>query len=310
MIPSRAKRSWMKKRRWLYLVIGPLGFVLGFLLAWSAPWYGARAPKPQPDIPPARAHPVETTLLPESPILTSRREAGTGIHSGVGLLLTPREIAQRSFLSVVFISLEYPKGQRISQGSGFVVKRGVVATNFHVIGGMVSGQVNLVGHKEEFPIRGVVAADLERDLVLLAVPDLDAPPLELAPDDDVAVGDKVFVVGNPNGLEGTFSDGVLSGRRDWKSSHLLQITAPISMGSSGSPVLDVHGRVIGIAKGSWTDGQNLNFAIPSALVKPMTEQTGEIQQLAQITNPKPRKRVAPPSRPESLLDKIRRWFHP
>lgn len=225
---------------------------------------------------------------------------------------TFRDIARQCSPSVVFVVLKYPGGRQVSEASGFVAERGIIATNFHVIDGTVSGQVNVVGHEQKFAIRGIVAADPKRDLALLAVPDLDAPPLELGRDGDVAVGDKVFVIGNPNGLEGTFSDGLVSGKREFKDFTLLQITAPISPGSSGGPVLDARGRAVGIAKGSWEQGQNLNFAIPSGLLRSMLENRGEVQQFAKVTRPKPPKKPtgAPPDggSPGDLFTRIWRFF--
>jgi Trypsin-like peptidase domain len=82
--------------------------------------------------------------------------------------------------------------------------------------------------------------------------------------DDIAEGDKVIVIGNPAGLTGTVSDGIVSGfRKNRLYVPLIQITAPISPGSSGSPVLDENGEVIGVATLTSNQGQNLNFAIAS-----------------------------------------------
>ncbi|MFW5795204.1 MAG: trypsin-like peptidase domain-containing protein [Bacillota bacterium] len=64
------------------------------------------------------------------------------------------------------------------------------------------------------------------------------------------------------GLEGTFSDGIISGIRQFEEGSLLQITAPISLGSSGGPILDIEGNAIGLAVATYQDGQNLNFAVP------------------------------------------------
>jgi S1-C subfamily serine protease len=83
-------------------------------------------------------------------------------------------------------------------------------------------------------------------------------PLQLNSDSPVTIGDTVYVVGNPEGLEGTFSQGIISGIRAQGESEILQITAPISSGSSGGPVLNRNGQVIGVAVGVWKVGQNLN----------------------------------------------------
>jgi hypothetical protein len=108
-----------------------------------------------------------------------------------------------------------------------------------------------------------VGLDFTNDLVLLTVKDAGSPSLSLADSQKMAVGDEVFVAGNPQGLEGTFSQGIVSGLRDVESGTLLQITAPISPGSSGGPVLNSEGNVIGISVATFTSGQNLNFAIPA-----------------------------------------------
>ena len=78
-------------------------------------------------------------------------------------------------------------------------------------------------------------------------------------------GQRVLVIGNPDGLEGTVSDGIISAFRSGRS--MIQITAPISPGSSGSPVLDETGQVIGMATLVSKEGQNLNFAISAEAIK-------------------------------------------
>ncbi|MGH7823142.1 MAG: S1C family serine protease, partial [Candidatus Binatia bacterium] len=266
------------------------GLILGFLLGWGRPW----------QVIVARDHGSAEDWLEEASLVedsSSRTSAAQDISRASTAPLLPlsfRGIAERTFPSVVFIALRYPNRNRISEASGFVVERGVVATNFHVIDGTVSGDVNLVGNEDKHPIEGVVAADPQRDLALLSVPGLDARPLPIEGGDQVSVGDKIFVVGNPNGLEGTFSDGLVSGKRSFKDFELLQITAPISSGSSGGPVLDVKGRVVGIAKGSWEKGQNLNFAIPVPVIRQLLADRGEMLQFAKVTRPRyPARKPAP-----------------
>ena len=84
---------------------------------------------------------------------------------------------------------------------------------------------------------------------------------------DQQIGDKVIAIGNPRGLEGSVSEGIISGLRPVDDFKIYQITAPISPGSSGGPLFDQNGNVIGITTASITDGQNLNFAIPVALIE-------------------------------------------
>src|SRR5262249_50985146 len=88
---------------------------------------------------------------------------------------------------------------------------------------------------------------------------IDVPFLTLGNSTNTVEGQKVIVIGNPTGLTGTVSDGIISAFREDRS--LIQITAPISQGSSGSPVMDETGHVIGVATLVSAEGQNLNFAI-------------------------------------------------
>jgi S1-C subfamily serine protease len=152
-------------------------------------------------------------------------------------------------------------GQPISLGSGFFVRDGIVATNLHVIERASSGYVKIIGQQPKYPIAGIVGSDPEHDLVLLKV-SASAPALQLGEATKISVGDEVFAIGNPLGLEGTLSQGIVSGIRQVGSDTLLQITAPISPGSSGGPVLTAQGDVVGVAVATFSGGQNLNFAIP------------------------------------------------
>jgi len=86
--------------------------------------------------------------------------------------------------------------------------------------------------------------------------------LNIGDESEIGVGDLIYVLGSPEGLESTFSQGNISGTRRLDGRSLIQITAPISHGSSGGPVLNSAGEVIGIAVGALRAGQNLNFAIP------------------------------------------------
>jgi len=159
--------------------------------------------------------------------------------------------------------MEDANGQPISLGSGFFVRTNIIASNFHVIEGASKGYAKLIGTKTKYDITGLMGLDATNDLVLLTVADANSPSLSLADSHKAAVGDEVFVAGNPQGLEGTFSQGIVSGIRDLDSGTLLQITAPISPGSSGGPVLNSDGKVIGISVATFKSGQNLNFAIPA-----------------------------------------------
>lgn len=183
-----------------------------------------------------------------------------------------REVAKKVSPSVVLIVMEDDNGQPLAMGSGFVIKDGIIATNLHVVEGASRGYAKLAEGKDKFNITGMVANDAARDVVLLAVEGITAPGLPFGDSKQVAVGDEVYAVGNPRGLEGTFSAGIVSSIRQVGDDSLVQITAPISPGSSGGPVVNSKGEVIGVAVATFKGGQNLNFAIPSAYVSALITQ--------------------------------------
>lgn len=217
-------------------------------------------------------------------------ESWLGLLCGVALVLfgwssasaqTAQEIAKKAFGSTVLLVMEDANGQPLSLGSGFLVRDGAIATNLHVVEGAVRGYAKLVGQKTKYDIEGIMAVDPARDLVVLKISAVGLPVLPLGNSDDVQVGDIVYAVGNPLGLEGTFSQGIVSGIRKVGTDKLIQITAPISPGSSGGPVLNSKGEVIGVSVATFRGGQNLNFAIPSAYLKALLEKTGPVKPLAE-----------------------------
>ena len=119
--------------------------------------------------------------------------------------------------------------------------------------------------------------------MVLKISGARAGAIALGNSDSVQVGEIVYAVGNPQGLEGTFSQGIVSSIREVETDKLLQITAPISPGSSGGPVLNNRGKAIGISVATFRGGQNLNFAIPSDYLKTLLGKTGPAKALAQAT---------------------------
>ncbi len=155
-------------------------------------------------------------------------------------------------------------------GSGFIVGDGrLVVTNYHVVDG-ASGIKIKTGDGTIMDVDEIRAVDRTHDLALLEV-SRRGPALELAPGLP-AVGQDIVAIGNPVGLERTLSTGVVSGIRKFDPFgrgtriQVYQITAPISRGSSGGPVLDDQGRVLGVSTFLMDGGQNLNFAIPAMRV--------------------------------------------
>ena len=198
---------------------------------------------------------------------------------------TPQQIAKKSFQSVVLLVMEDSHGQSVSLGSGFFVRQGVIATNFHVVEGASRGYAKIVGQRAKLDIEGFCGIDPERDLVILKISASSTPTLSLGNSDAVEVGEPVYAVGNPQGLEGTFSQGVVSSIRQVGLDKLLQITAPISPGSSGGPVLNSKGEVIGVSVATFRGGQNLNFAIPSNYLKELLTRPGVVKPFAGATTP-------------------------
>jgi hypothetical protein len=173
-------------------------------------------------------------------------------------------------------------GQPFCMGSGFFVDQNIVATNFHVIDQAAGGYAKLVGQSAKLNIKGIVGFDPLHDLALIQLESSSAPPLSVAPKVSLNVGDAVYAIGNPLGLEATFSPGVVSGLREFGSVRLLQITAPISPGSSGGPVLDHTGTVVGVSVFTILNGQNLNFAIPADYVATLKGNQTELRPLRAI----------------------------
>ncbi len=152
------------------------------------------------------------------------------------------ELVRRLKPQVVAIATYDAQGEALMTGSGFFLRPGQVVTNLHVIRGAKRCEIKtLDGKGKVFPVAGTLAVDEEGDLALLSVempPDAGARASELArvlPDE----GETIFVIGNPLKLEGSVTDGIVSAVREVPNvGKIIQITAPISHGNSGSPVFN------------------------------------------------------------------------
>jgi len=162
-------------------------------------------------------------------------------------------------------------------GTGFIVgEDGQIATNLHVIaGGGTKITVRLVDGAE-FQVKRVIAIDPQRDLAVISIDATNLPTLKLGDSDLVSAGDRVVAIGNPLGvLDYTVSDGLISSVRPLDESvTVLQISAPISEGSSGGPLFNPYGEVIGISTFIAVKGQNLNFGVPSNYLLPLINRKG------------------------------------
>ena len=177
------------------------------------------------------------------------------------------KIFKENSKAVVVIETYNEKGEPIGQGSGFIVRAdGVIVTNYHVVSD--AADIKVKAGKEVLNVEGLIYTDKENDLVMLKVKGKDLPAVKLGDIEKANVGEKVYVISSPQGFENTISDGILSGIREIAPGRkVLQITAPVSQGSSGGPVFDKNGEVIGIATFLIKEAQNLNFAMPVNIIK-------------------------------------------
>jgi S1-C subfamily serine protease len=180
-----------------------------------------------------------------------------------------KALAQALKASVVVLETNEVLGEATGGGTGFFISSGGrIATNYHVIDDAQSIVARTYDGKR-IRVEAVVATDEGNDLAILRAEPGAYVPLPLGESSSVESGERVVVLGNPLGLDFTLSEGIVSAVRaagELKDRGLdvphVQISAPISFGSSGSPVLNLSGQVIGIVASGYIDSQNLNFAVP------------------------------------------------
>jgi tetratricopeptide (TPR) repeat protein len=179
--------------------------------------------------------------------------------------------------SIVVIVTYDQEGKILGQGSGFFINQeGDVVTNFHVLQ-EASRAVVRTNDGKEYQVEKIVAEDKAGDLIRVSVniPKENAHPLSIVttlPE----VGERIVVIGTPLGLDKTVSDGIVSAVREIPGfGNIIQVTAPISPGSSGSPVINMKGEVVGVATFFVLAGQNLNFAIPGERIARLVIRQGE-----------------------------------
>jgi S1-C subfamily serine protease len=222
--------------------------------------------------------PDQTTQGPETPgpETTATQVSTPPETSSVPLPVTSKEPMEPSALfarvspAVGRIDVMNAEYKKRSQGSGFLVSPdGVLVTNHHV---MHAGRRGLVrfGDGKTFPVAAVLAADKDKDLAVLKITCKDRPYLEVLPQGEKPkVGERAFAVGTPVGYDNTFSEGLVSGLREQENRSVVQTTAAISSGSSGGPLLDARGRVLGVntyirvERRGDTIVENINFAVAS-----------------------------------------------
>ena len=194
---------------------------------------------------------------------------------------TASEVFEKVSPSVVVVRTYDAKGKGKMLGSGVVLEDGVVITNCHVVKEAATMQVERQGNK--YPAT-LLQSDWDRDICSLAVDGLKGQAVTKGSTNLLKVGGKVYAVGAPKGLELTLSDGLISSLRPVAGGQYLQITAPISPGSSGGGLFDEEGQLIGMPTFYLTEGQQLNFAVPVEWVSELPKRNAPAVKAAKTTS--------------------------
>ncbi len=203
--------------------------------------------------------------VPKQEPITSAGKADVSVTKGSSTKkLTAEQIYQKCAPAVFYIEVYDKQGNAFASGSGFFINStGTFITNFHVVEGSYGAKIYLTDGRE-FWAEKVLAVDSKKDIAILQVKGKDFSYLPFGDSAKIAGGQKIYTIGSPLGLSNTISDGLISNpqRKINKNVVRIQISAPISHGSSGGALIDEYGNVIGITSGGLTEGENLNLAIP------------------------------------------------
>ncbi|MBK7953771.1 MAG: trypsin-like peptidase domain-containing protein [Candidatus Accumulibacter sp.] len=205
--------------------------------------------------------------------------------------------------SIARVATTDSSGRAASQGSGVVIGNGTVVTNCHVVAKAVSITVK-VGTDIHTASR--LVTDEELDLCSLSVPGLAAPSVNVGSVGSLRIGQRVYAIGAPYGLDLTISEGIVSSLRTLPAGTVIQTTAPVSPGSSGGGLFDVSGNLVGIVTFQHRYGQNLNFAHPADWIGQMRTRTSQSSGVPPSSASSPPRAVAPlapsqDSSPSSLI---------
>jgi serine protease Do len=212
---------------------------------------------------------------PAAPAPSPAAESKTSLFQAAGSATPDRSVRELVILlGESVVQIRTPSGL----GSGFIISEdGFLITNFHVIEGETQLSVEVYHQKggqferKTYKEIKIVAMNKFQDITLLKIEDKDAPRFArvlLGDSDGLSVGDRVFAIGSPLGLERTVTEGILSTKtRQLAGALYLQTTAQINPGNSGGPLFNLRGEVIGITNMKMTFGEGLGFAIPIEAVK-------------------------------------------
>jgi len=201
-----------------------------------------------------------------------------------GRALEPEQVFEKASPSVVTVQTLDSTGHLIGFGSGVVIAPGEVVTNCHVVEGGARLRVSKGNHTSPAYVRFY---DKTRDLCQLhatQVASFARPVRGVVAMEDLRVGQRVYAIGGPRGLELTLSDGLISGLRQNESGSIqvIQTTAPISPGSSGGGLFDQDGRLVGITTFLMEESQNLNFALPASWVLELSSREADVSEREEL----------------------------
>lgn len=178
--------------------------------------------------------------------------------------LTSEQIFQQTKDVIVTVNAYGFDGKKEDQASGVILKeKGIIVTNFRFFSG--NDKIEIITVNDTIKEPEIIGVDIERDLMIIKLIDKEYPNVPVGNSDEIKTGQKICAMGNPLGFEKTLSEGIISGMREKVNEinrKFIQITASVSMGSNGGPVINKKGEVIGIVSTETMKGNNLNFAIP------------------------------------------------
>lgn len=186
--------------------------------------------------------------------------------------VSPQELFASLSGSIFVIEVMDEAGTVVAQGSGVAISENQVVTNFHVVR---DGDDLRVKQGQGTWRAEVMQIDPAHDLCILSVPGLQGDAVSLRDSSTLAVGEPVYALGAPAGLELTFTDGIISGIRTEAQGRVIQTNAAISPGSSGGGLFDNQGQLVGITSFYLRGTQSLNFAVPAERIKSLQAQTKE-----------------------------------
>jgi len=243
-------------------VAGVLVAALVGVMVYKAMTGGEVTPPPE-KAPPQKAPPTPV-VTPPPPVVTPPGPQTSPTD------MAPDALFAKVSPAVVRIDIMNAEYKKRGNGSGFLVSPdGMIVTNHHVMHVGGRGLVRF-GDSKAFPVTAVLAQDKEKDLAVVKIHAQGMPYLELYPKGEKPkVGTRAFAIGTPSGYTNTLSEGLVSGLREQEKRSEIQTTADISPGSSGGPLLDARGRVIGVStyihvrRDDKTVLGSINFAVAS-----------------------------------------------